>query len=120
MALKAGTVIGFSDSLAEAMEHALETEWTQVKGGTLPAAGEEDRRLLFVAIAQGIVRYLSENAEASIEVHAVEVTQNTGNNIASTGLVDSLTVNVTQNSIDNRVLSSGDGKVKIKTTGTLH
>ena len=120
MALKAGEVNDFTGSLAEAMENALKIEWAQVKGGTLPATGEEDRRLLFVAIAQSIVRYLSENAETSIEVHTVEVTQKTGNNITSHGTLGTQTINVTQNSSGNRAESSGDGKVRIKTTGTLH
>jgi hypothetical protein len=120
MALKAGTVSDFSDSLAAAIEHALEVEWELVKGETLPADGQADRRLLFVAIAQGIVRYLSENDEASFDVHTVEVTQKTGNNITSRGTIGSQIIDVTQRSGDNRVQSSGTGIVNIKTTGTLH
>jgi hypothetical protein len=58
MALKAGIVADFGSSLAAAMEQAMKTEWQAVKGVALPGQGEEDRRLLFVAIAQGLFDYL--------------------------------------------------------------
>ena len=58
MALKAGSVADFGDSLAAAMEHAMQTEWHAVKDVALPNLGMEDRRLLFVAIARGLFEYL--------------------------------------------------------------
>lgn len=58
MALKAGSVADFGNSLAAAMEDAMQTEWQAVKGVPLPGQGEEDRRLLFVAIARGLFVYL--------------------------------------------------------------
>ena len=58
MALKAGTVASFGNSLAEAMDNAMKQEWQAVKGVPLPSQGEEDRRLLFAAIAQGIFVFL--------------------------------------------------------------
>ena len=58
MALKAGTVADFGNSLAAAMEDAMQDEWQAVKGVPLPGQGEEDRRLLFVAIARGLFVYL--------------------------------------------------------------
>jgi hypothetical protein len=64
MALKAGTVASFSGSLAEAMENALKAEYQAVKGEALPDQGLEDRRMLLVAIAQGIVRYFKDNTDA--------------------------------------------------------
>jgi hypothetical protein len=129
MALKAGTVDDFEDSMAEAIENALRTEWATVKETAFPTTGEEDRRLLFVAIAQGIVRYLVDNAEASIIVHSVEVTQDSANNVGSSGTTGSASggvahthsVSVTQSSGSaNRVESSGDGKVRIEWIGDLH
>jgi len=63
MALKAGTVASFSGSLAEAMDIAMKQEWQAVKGMALPSQGEEDRRLLFAAIAQGIFDYLKANED---------------------------------------------------------
>lgn len=66
MVLKAGTMRGtdFAGSMAEAMEKAFEVEWRAVKKSALPTAGQEDRRLLFIAIAQGVVRHLKENADS--------------------------------------------------------
>lgn len=58
MALKAGTVASFGSSLAEAMDNAMKQEWQAVKGVPLPSQGEEDRRLLFAAISQGIFIFL--------------------------------------------------------------
>ncbi len=92
MAYKAGTVNDFADSMAKAIEDALKTEWAQVKGEALPSTGEEDRRLLFVAIAQGVLRYLSDYDHTSLDVYDVQVTNHVGN----------------------------DGKVRVITTGTLH
>ena len=63
MALKAGTVASFSNSLAEAMDNAMKQEWQAVKGVPLPSAGQDDRRLLFAAIAQGIFVYLKANED---------------------------------------------------------
>ena len=129
MALKAGTVSNFENSMAEAMETALKAEWAAVKGIPFPDAGEEDRRLLFVAIAQGLVRYLKDNAETSIIVHSVDVTQESGNDIQSTGYtgppssgtLHTHPVNLTQSSgAGNRVQSAGDGQVRIETTGELY
>ena len=58
MALKAGSVADFGNSLAAAMEDAMQDEWQAVKGVPLPDQGEEDRRLLFVAIARGLFVFL--------------------------------------------------------------
>jgi hypothetical protein len=52
MALQAG-------ELTEAMLQALGTEWQRAKGAPLPATGVEDRRLLFTAVAHGLLAYLS-------------------------------------------------------------
>jgi hypothetical protein len=64
MAIKAGTIADFSNSLAEAMENALKAEYQNVKGEPLPDQGIEDRRMLLVAIAQGVTRYLKSNVDA--------------------------------------------------------
>lgn len=58
MALKAGSVEDFDDSLAAAMEEAMQDEWQVVKDVPLPEQGKEDRRLLFVAIARGLFVFL--------------------------------------------------------------
>jgi len=58
MALKPGSVADFDNSMAEAIEQAMQDEWQEVKGVELPSQGEVDRRLLFVAVARGVLRYL--------------------------------------------------------------
>jgi hypothetical protein len=76
MAIKPGTVADFSNSMAAAMENALATEYQALKGEPLPDMGEEDRRMLLVAIAQGVTRHLLDNL-TSIEM-TVDVFQVTG------------------------------------------
>ena len=58
MPLKSGSVADFASSLAEAMENEMIVEWQAVKGTALPDQGVEDRRLLFVAIARGTLKFL--------------------------------------------------------------
>ena len=58
MALKPGTVADFGGSLAEAIDNAMKQEWQAVKGVPLPTQGQEDRRLLFAAISQGLFVFL--------------------------------------------------------------
>jgi hypothetical protein len=92
MAIKAGTVADFSNSLAEAMEDALKAEYLNIKGEVLSDQGLEDRRMLLVAIAQGVTRYLKSNVDAwqiSVETTLVNTddAQGTGtvDDIATTG-----------------------------------
>ena len=68
MTLKPGHVLDFADSMAEAMEEAFKSEWQAVKGVALPDRGEEDRRLLFSAIAQGVVAHLKEQAGNAFKI----------------------------------------------------
>ena len=104
MALKAGTLADFNDSMAEAIADAFEAEWVALKGTALPEAGEEDRQMLFAAIAQGVVNYLRDNINDSLQID-VSVTQQGGNQITSS----TSSVTVTQNSgSGNRVLSDGE------------
>jgi hypothetical protein len=46
------------DTLAKAMEEEMADVFQKVKGKPLPEIGKEDRRLLFVAIARGVLKYL--------------------------------------------------------------
>jgi hypothetical protein len=57
-ALKAGHVNDFADSMAESIEQAMQQELLLTEGIPLPSAGASDRRLLFVAIARGVLQYL--------------------------------------------------------------
>lgn len=49
------------DDLAQAMLNALGPAWREVKGGQLPSGGEKDQKVLFIAIARGLLTYLHEN-----------------------------------------------------------
>ncbi len=86
MPLKAGTTSAseFASSMAAAMERALEEEYHNVKGESLPTAGRIDRRMLFAAIAQGVVRHLHDNA-VSFKVAVDATTHTTAVTIETTG-----------------------------------
>ncbi|MGD8910040.1 MAG: hypothetical protein PVI92_11915 [Chromatiales bacterium] len=125
MALKAGTLSDFDDSMAEAMENALATLWLAKTGQPLPDATQEDRRLMFIAIAQGVVRHLKDNAAGAFDI-SVNVSQNDTPLVNSYGTTSTSgahnhTVTVTQNSgAGNKVQSSGSGTVNINTSGDLY
>jgi hypothetical protein len=70
MALKAGTKRRDSanqdqyvGSMAAAMEHAFLQEWPVIMGTQAPQPNDH-MRLLFIAIAQGVVRHLKDNENA--------------------------------------------------------
>ena len=57
--LKAGSVIDFADSMAAEIEAAMQEEWLAVRGAPLPSGlGEADRKVMFAAVAKGVLRYL--------------------------------------------------------------
>jgi len=57
--LKAGSFGDFGNSMAAAMEAAMHEEWLAARGSALPGGvGEVDRKLLFAAVAKGVLRYL--------------------------------------------------------------
>jgi hypothetical protein len=64
--LKAGTVSNLSaDTLAGRMDEEFVALWPSVKDIALPndTRSREDRRLLFVAIARGMLRYLEDHED---------------------------------------------------------
>ena len=81
MALKPGSVDDFSASMAEAMEQAFAAEWAVQKDIPLQAAGAQDRKIMFAAIAQGVVRHLKAQAGGAF---VIDVTV-TGGGYTSTG-----------------------------------
>ncbi len=91
MSLKAGTNADFSASMAEAIENALQQEWPHVMGAGQSVESNPQLRLLCIAVAQGVVRYLKDHAEDSFEVH-----------------------------LDSSIDTTPDGHVEIETTGTLY
>jgi hypothetical protein len=64
--LKPGHVNDFTNSMAEAIENALGSEYLLANGVVMPGGGESDRKLLFAAIAQGVLGYLKANQDAFI------------------------------------------------------
>lgn len=133
MPMKAGTVSDFAGSMAEAMENALQQEYEAVKGESLPDLGVEDRRLLLVAIAQGVVRYLKENGDAfQISVETTQVTGEAGAPLlrsenpaaiaTGAGSIPAGAADVTQiDASNNRLKSRGSATVEtIDTSGVLH
>jgi hypothetical protein len=61
--LKAGTVDDFASSLASYIDKAMQNEWQSQKGELLPDQGQgaDDRRILFAAIAQGVMKFLADH-----------------------------------------------------------
>ena len=72
MKFKAGTMEDtmedFDDSMAAAIENAFERVWNERMGSQLPSETQEDRRMMFVAIAQGVIRHLKDNSEDGFDV----------------------------------------------------
>lgn len=68
MALKAGTLADFSGSMAEAIENALEREWPNVMGAGSSFATNPQLKLLCIAVAQGVVRYLADHDDDAFSV----------------------------------------------------
>ncbi len=64
MALKAGTVGDFDGSLAQAIEAAMQAAWPSVMGAGKAFQSNPQLKLLCVAVAQGVVRYLRDNPDA--------------------------------------------------------
>jgi hypothetical protein len=90
MAIKPGTLDDFSDSMAEAIEQALDAALT---GDLLPGLPMDDtperrdRRRLFVAIARGVVKHLKAE-QASMVVHYDDdgVSRTTSVTLGTTGV----------------------------------
>jgi len=87
MALKAGVQADYANSMAAAMEKAFMEEWPKaMKDQPLPQSNDQ-MRLLFIAIAQGVVRHLVDHPEA-IAVTIAESNLHTHNasvDVISTG-----------------------------------
>ena len=65
MALKAGTIQDYVNSMAQAMENAFLEEWPRIMSDDQPKPKSNDQmKLLFIAIAQGVVRHLADHPES--------------------------------------------------------
>jgi hypothetical protein len=70
------------DTMAEAMEEEMADLFQMLKGKTMPEIGKEDRRLLFVAIARGVLKYLE--AHQSDVLASVTINHTTGPGVTHT------------------------------------
>ncbi len=61
--LYGGTINAFADSMAEEIEKALNQVRAEEGMSALPT-GDRDRRMLFIAIARGIINHLQKKQEA--------------------------------------------------------
>ena len=64
MALNAGDINNISASMAGIMEDVFSTNLPIVVPGADASRGREERELLFVAVAQGVVQHLVANPDA--------------------------------------------------------
>lgn len=125
MKLKAGTLDDFNNSMAAAIESAFELVWNNRMGAPLPNETRDDRRMMFVAIAQGVIRHLKDNTVQGFDVDVSVEQTDAGTFVSSTGSTTSgghsHNVSVSQsNAAGNRVQSDGKGTVNIETTGELY
>jgi len=67
MPLKPGTITptDYVGSMAEAIEKAFSNEWPKVMGSEAPGSNPQ-MQLLFIAIAQGVIRHLVDHPEAFV------------------------------------------------------
>lgn len=125
MQFKPGTLSDYTDSMGERIRIVFEKLWEDKYGKKLPSKSRDSRRLLFVAIAQGVIQHLQVNAQDAFDIEAnVEQQTDSGPLIRSEGLYYSYTITVDQvNSTDNKIKSTGKGKdnvkVNILSTGVL-
>ncbi len=49
--------------LTDAIQEAFAVEWQVAKGGSPPSMGTEDRRLIFAAVARGLLQYLEDHED---------------------------------------------------------
>jgi hypothetical protein len=66
MAITAGTIGNFTGSMAEAIENAFLASWPDAMPGQPKPDVNNQMRLLYVAIAQGVVNYLAANTDAFV------------------------------------------------------
>lgn len=83
MPLKAGSLTGtgYTDSMASAMETAFKNEWPTLMGDTPLPASNDQMKLMFIAIAQGVITHLQLHCDA----FAVKITN--GYAVGDTGNV---------------------------------
>jgi hypothetical protein len=74
------------DGLQQAMDTALGQVWQLYKGVPLPSEGAEDRKVLFLGIALGVLQYLNANTDFIQTIVLQNVSIGTTFNIQATDL----------------------------------
>lgn len=92
MKYKPGTMDCYEDSMAEKARLVFEKLWKDKYGTDLPSETIEERRMLFVAIAQGVIQHLKVNARDAFDIE-VNVERQTNIGIRHTHPVR-VTVNI--------------------------
>ena len=70
-----------SDDLAQLMKERLDVLFQAAQKGPLPQAGQEDRELLFKAIAEAVVQHVHDKGEINGDVLVL------GNNVITSGVI---------------------------------
>lgn len=83
---KPGTMSNFSGSMAQIMETEFESIWRSRHDEPLSDESREERRMLFVAVARGVMQHLQQHA-----YDGLVVTYDTG---YQTGVRATVTINV--------------------------
>ncbi len=61
-----------ANELTDRIEAAFEAEWAKTKSIALSAVGADDRRMLFAAVANGVLAYLKEKDSATFKTIALQ------------------------------------------------
>ena len=59
-----GTIGEFADSMANEIEQAYQAVLAEEEKDPLPSQNKEDRRMLFIAIARGVINHLAKKQKA--------------------------------------------------------
>jgi hypothetical protein len=78
------------DTMTAYIESAMQEEWLAARGEALPTAGAEDRRVLFAAVAKGVLRYLYEHRADLITTRRIDDGVNDHRHQAAFDLVEKL------------------------------
>jgi hypothetical protein len=81
----------FAKSMAGTIENEMESIFENIKGTKLPLTGREDRKMLFVAISRGILRYLHDNPDF---INSITL-EDPNDNSVSTGSVIGMDLDIT-------------------------
>ncbi len=73
--------------LTSYIDTAFQEEWTRRKTISLPAGGEEDRQLLFAAVARGVLTYLKAKEGELVRSINTEALKEGATTLAITGAV---------------------------------